>query len=280
MVRVRSAIWWVLPSLCAGALVVAPAAAQAGSGGASAPGGGGAKSPTAAPTITAGTLAAAPTTLVKGQTAVLSGALPASDGGHTIWLQVQHGDGWRRVATATATAGGGFAISWVTDTVGRLELRVITEVHAPASGTAVAASSLSATAPATLSVYRAIEATWYGPGFYGNHTACGETLTHVIVGVASRTLPCGTPVSLSYQGHTLTVPVIDRGPYTRGVTLDLTHAAAMELGMTETSQIGMLALAGPAMTPTSWPSAGGGNTGTTGATGPTSTAGGATAPTG
>jgi hypothetical protein len=274
MVRVRSAIFWVVPSLCVGALV-APSGASAGNGGANAPGGG-AKGPTGVPTITAGTLAAAPASLVKGQTAVLSGALPASDGGHAIWLQVLHGATWRRVATATATASGGFAISWVTSTVGRLQLRVVTEVGTTATGTAVAASSLATTSPATLSVYRAVGATWYGPGFYGRHTACGETLTRVIVGVADRTLPCGTPVSLSFDGRTLTVPVIDRGPYTHGVTLDLTHAAAAELGMTETSQIGMLTLGGPAMTPTSWAPAGG----ATGATGPTSTAGGATAPTG
>jgi hypothetical protein len=275
MVRVRSAIWWVIPSLCAGALI-APAGAIAGSGGAGAPGGG-AKGPTGVPTITAGTLAAAPASLIKGQTAVLSGALPGADGGHTIWLQVLHGATWRRVATATATAGGGFAISWATTTTGRLELRVVTEVSTTTSGTAVAASSLASTSPAMLSVYRAVGATWYGPGFYGRHTACGETLTRVLVGVADRTLPCGTPVSLSYEGRTLTVPVIDRGPYAHGVTLDLTHAAAAELGMTETSQIGMLTLDGPAMTPTNWPAAG---SGATGATGPTSTAGGATAPTG
>jgi hypothetical protein len=275
MVRVRSAIWWVVPSLCAGALV-APAGAIAGSGGTSAPGGG-ANGPAGVPTITAGTLAAAPASLIKGQTAVLSGALPAGDGGHTIWLQVLHGATWRRVATATATASGGFAISWVTTTAGRLELRVVTEAGARSTGTALVAASLTTTSPATLSVYRAVGATWYGPGFYGHHTACGETLTRVLVGVADRTLPCGTPVSLSYDGRTLTVPVIDRGPYASGVMLDLTHAAAAELGMTETSQIGMLTLDGPALTPTNWAPAG---SGATGATGPTSTAGGATAPTG
>jgi peptidoglycan lytic transglycosylase len=275
MVRVRSAIWWVCGGLCAGALV-APGAASAGNGGASAPGGG-AQGPKGVPTITAGTLAAAPASLIKGQTAVLSGALPAGEGGHTIWLQVLRGATWKRVATATAAAGGGFAISWVTSTVGRLELRVVTEVGSTGTGTAVAASSLATTTPATLSVYRAVEATWYGPGFYGRHTACGETLTRELVGVASRTLPCGTPVSLSFDGRTLTLPVIDRGPYTRGLTLDLTHAAAQELGMAATSQIGMLRLVAPAMAPTSWTPAGGG---ATGATGPTSTAGGATAPTG
>ena len=51
---------------------------------------------------------------------------------------------------------------------------------------------------------------WYGPGLYGNGTACGQKLTKVLVGVAHRTLPCGTLVTFRYKGVTLTVPVIDR----------------------------------------------------------------------
>src|SRR5271157_258881 len=56
-------------------------------------------------------------------------------------------------------------------------------------------------------------ATWFGPGFYGKKTACGQTMTPALVGVANRTLPCGTLVKVSYHGHLLTLPVIDRGPY-------------------------------------------------------------------
>jgi rare lipoprotein A len=56
-------------------------------------------------------------------------------------------------------------------------------------------------------------ATWYGPGLYGNTTACGQTYTRRIVGVAHRTLPCGTLVQLQWRGQTAVVPVIDRGPF-------------------------------------------------------------------
>ncbi len=66
---------------------------------------------------------------------------------------------------------------------------------------------------------------WYGPRFYGNGTACGQTLTKGLVGVAHRTLPCGTLVTFRYRGRTLTVPVVDRGPYVAGRTWDLTHGA-------------------------------------------------------
>ena len=62
---------------------------------------------------------------------------------------------------------------------------------------------------------------WYGPGFYGNGTACGQTLTRELVGVAHRTLPCGTMVTFRYKGRTVSAPVIDRGPYVSGRTWDL-----------------------------------------------------------
>ena len=58
-------------------------------------------------------------------------------------------------------------------------------------------------------------------GFYGNGTACGQTLTKELVGVAHRTLPCGTMVTFRYNGKTVTAPVIDRGPYVAGRTWDL-----------------------------------------------------------
>jgi len=73
-------------------------------------------------------------------------------------------------------------------------------------------------------------ATWYGPGFYGNNTACGKKLTTTLRGVAHRTLPCGTPVVLSFRGRFLTVPVVDRGPYTAPFVLDITAGAARVLG--------------------------------------------------
>ncbi|HTC60665.1 MAG TPA: septal ring lytic transglycosylase RlpA family protein [Solirubrobacteraceae bacterium] len=80
-------------------------------------------------------------------------------------------------------------------------------------------------------------ATWFGPGFYGKQTACGQTLTPAVVGVANRTLPCGTLVSVTYDGHSLTVPVLDRGPYSHRAEWDLTAGAAQSLGITETVRI-------------------------------------------
>jgi rare lipoprotein A (RlpA)-like double-psi beta-barrel protein len=82
-------------------------------------------------------------------------------------------------------------------------------------------------------------ASWYGPGFYGNRTACGHTYTPQIVGVAHKTLPCGTVLTLSYRERTVTVPVIDRGPYIAGRTLDLSNATRLALGCPDLCTLSM-----------------------------------------
>ena len=74
-------------------------------------------------------------------------------------------------------------------------------------------------------------ATWYGPGFYGRRTACGVKLTKRTVGVAHRTLPCGTRVAFAFRGRWLRAKVIDRGPYRKGHRWDLTRPLAKRLGV-------------------------------------------------
>lgn len=90
----------------------------------------------------------------------------------------------------------------------------------------------------SLRIYRHDLATWYGPGFYGNTTACGRTLGYSTLGVAHRTLPCGTKVAIMYRGRTVMVEVIDRGPYARS-NWDLTRETAERLGFSGTDSIGV-----------------------------------------
>ena len=73
-------------------------------------------------------------------------------------------------------------------------------------------------------------ASWYGPGLWGRSTACGAVLRPTTIGVAHKTLPCGTMVRFTYEGRTVTAPVIDRGPYIKGRAWDLTAAASEALG--------------------------------------------------
>jgi Lytic transglycolase len=64
---------------------------------------------------------------------------------------------------------------------------------------------------------------------YGLGLACGGVLGRNQLGVAHKTAPCGTPVTFTYAGRSLTVPVIDRGPYIVGREWDLTGATAAAL---------------------------------------------------
>jgi hypothetical protein len=79
------------------------------------------------------------------------------------------------------------------------------------------------------SPFRSAGASWYGPGLYGNKTACGVTLRATTIGVAHRSLPCGTMVKFVYEGHAVVAPVIDRGPYVKGRAWDLTAATSEAL---------------------------------------------------
>jgi len=262
MLRARTAILWAVTGLCAGTLALPALAGAATSGGVAAPATG---VSVPAPTATGGALSVSPSTLEERQVAVVSGSIPSAAGtSHGLWLQVRPSakGAWATVASAAAAANGTFTIAWHASRAGQLQLRVV-------SAGVASTSSVTATPQVSLSVYQPVVATWYGPGFYGNKTACGEKLTRAIVGLADRTLPCGTPVSISYNGMTLTMPVIDRGPYANSATLDLTSAAAQELGLTETSTVEMLSLGGPLIAPTDWfaPSNPAAPAGTTGATG-------------
>jgi rare lipoprotein A len=82
----------------------------------------------------------------------------------------------------------------------------------------------------SLTSFRLAGASWYGPGLWGNGVACGGTLLPGTLGVANKTLPCGTKVTLRYHGREITVPVIDRGPYVAGREFDLTYAVKLRLG--------------------------------------------------
>jgi rare lipoprotein A (peptidoglycan hydrolase) len=75
------------------------------------------------------------------------------------------------------------------------------------------------------SAWRTAEYSWYGPGFYGSGTACGQRYSKSILGVAHRSLPCGTRVTLRNpaNGRTIMVRVIDRGPYVSGRLWDLSR---------------------------------------------------------
>jgi hypothetical protein len=191
--------------------------------------------PARAATADAGASLSARSGGLLGRTMRFRGTVGAAQAGRTVEVQRLQPDGtWATAASAPAGPDGAFLARWRADAIGQFTMRAIVR---PAGGDAQAAD---APPQAQVTIFRAARATWYGPGLYGQPTACGLTLTHGLVGVAHRTLPCGTPVTLFNDGRSITVPVIDRGPFTDGVRYDLTQATAEQLGMTQTTVIGVL----------------------------------------
>ena len=77
------------------------------------------------------------------------------------------------------------------------------------------------------------QASWYGPGFYGNRTANGEVLRRGTLTAAHRSLPFGTRVRVTnlWNGRSAVVRINDRGPFHGHRVIDLAHGAADELGV-------------------------------------------------
>ncbi len=78
------------------------------------------------------------------------------------------------------------------------------------------------------------EASWYGPGFYGNRTANGEIYRPGTMTAAHRTLPFGTKVRVTnlWNGRSAVIRINDRGPFVGHRVIDLGHGAASSLGLT------------------------------------------------
>jgi hypothetical protein len=171
--------------------------------------------------------------ILLGHTMHVRGTL-AGAAGETVVVERREADGpWMPAANAVVGDDGSFDAAWRTDHIGHFDLRA-RRASADSDGAAAAA----ALPTSAVTVFRRTRATWFGPGFYGHRTACGQRLTHRLLGVAHRTLPCGTKVALLYRGRTITVPVVDRGPFAHGASYDLTAATAQALGVTQTVRIG------------------------------------------
>ena len=87
-----------------------------------------------------------------------------------------------------------------------------------------------------------VVASWYGPGFYENRLPCWPWLKANGLpiqflpdtwGVAHKSLPCGTMVTLTHGANTVTVPVVDRGPYIAGREFDLSPRVKAALGCSD-----------------------------------------------
>jgi len=151
--------------------------------------------------------------------ATVTGALLPGRAGHLIELQRGAGRGWRTIARTFTGGRGRFRLRYTPGQLGEQRLRVLF----PGDGRATATSRRVG----LLSVFRLAGASWYGGG---GSLACGGWLSGATLGVANKTLPCGTLVTLRYGARSIRVPVIDRGPYVAGRDFDLTEATKRALG--------------------------------------------------
>ena len=151
-----------------------------------------------------------------GSRVLVTGAI--RPGGVQVALQIKRSGRWHTVDRTRAAADGRYVLR------ARLQRPTSVPVRVRVSGAASGARGLG-----RLNVYRTANASWYGPGLFGRPTGCGGTLGTGQLGVAHKTLPCGTKITLRHNGRSVRVPVIDRGPYAGAREYDLTAATARRL---------------------------------------------------
>ena len=146
--------------------------------------------------------------------------------GQVVALQELTGRRWRTLARARTGAGGRFRLSYLPRRLGSEWVRLRFDGNALELGSHRRLGQLSS--------YRLAGASWYGGG---GELACGGSLTSATLGVANKTLPCGTLVTLRYGARSVRVPVVDRGPYVAGREFDLTEATKHALGFGSTGEV-------------------------------------------
>lgn len=154
--------------------------------------------------------------VLDGDTVVIRGRVVPAQARRWVRLQGHFGDGWRTLDKSRTGAHGGFKLRF--SATSGLQRRLRVSLMGPGN---VARSTVRA---GVVSVYTESVASWY---YDAGNTACGF---HAGLGVANRSLPCGTKVEFHYGGRTVTATVDDRGPYVGGRDWDLNQSTAAALG--------------------------------------------------
>ena len=164
-----------------------------------------------------------------GRTAVVRGALLPQRSQRIVRLEKFSGGRWRQVDADLTDASGRYVVRHRTHAADTAMVRVRfagDDTHEPSQRVA-----------GRLNAFRPALASWYGPGLYGNKLGCGGTLTPGTVGVAHKSLPCGTRVVLRKGSRVVPARVIDRGPYVGAREFDLTEATKQRLGFGQVGRV-------------------------------------------
>jgi hypothetical protein len=164
--------------------------------------------------------------VLEGHSSTVTGTLRPGLPGKVVLLQRLGNRGWRTIARTLTGVRGRFKLRYLPRQTGSQVVRLR---FAGDARDLPARRRLG-----RLNVYHLAGASWYGGG---GQTACGGALTSSTQGVANKTLPCGTLVTLHYGARTVRVPVIDRGPYVEGREFDLTEATKQALGFGDTGEV-------------------------------------------
>ena len=167
---------------------------------------------------------------LSGDRVKFAGKLSSGEAGRRVAIKRRAGDGYVTLARTKTREGGRYSVKWRAGRKGSFIVRAY--VRRSGNSPAVAKRLKG-----RMRVYVPRHASYYGPGLYGNKLACGGTLRPGTVGVAHKSLPCGTRVTLRNRGRTLTVRVIDRGPYVAGRFYDLTEATKRKLRFGSTGNV-------------------------------------------
>jgi rare lipoprotein A len=152
---------------------------------------------------------------LSGQHLSLSGRLLPELAGRVVKLERRRGSRWTPIASARTGRHGGFTLRF-SPAYGTHSLRVrFAGDRANARAVAFAGTATG---------FEQSVASWYDDA---GTTGCGF---HATYGVANKSLPCGTHVTLRYGARTVVATVDDRGPYVGGRTWDLNQNTAAALG--------------------------------------------------
>jgi rare lipoprotein A len=157
--------------------------------------------------------------VLDGSRALVAGVLRPALAGDTVDLQRFGRHGWHTITHTITRPGGRFVLRYIPRRLLSEHVRVWFAGDSRELGAHRNVGRMSS--------YRLAGASWYGGG--GN-LACGGERTGSTMGVANKTLPCGTLVTLRYGRRSVRVPVVDRGPYVAGRDFDLTEATKRALG--------------------------------------------------
>ena len=145
-----------------------------------------------------------------GRTARIAGRVRPAAAGRLVVLQRRAHRHWVTIDRTRTGAHGRYTLRYRTRDALSAALRVRVAGGHGVTGRTRGVGRLEAFRPAL--------ASWYGEG---QALACGGHMTAGMMGVAHKSLPCGTKVTIRYRGRQVRVAVVDRGPYSGAREFDL-----------------------------------------------------------